>query len=95
VLLLPLRHTGEDIDRVLGAFTALESPHWLRELPLSAKRIIAHELTWPAGGPAHVEEQQARGEVPAMLPARHARIVRSERRQFRVFEGGLGRDNAD
>jgi hypothetical protein len=25
VLLLPLRHTGEDIDRVLGAFTALES----------------------------------------------------------------------
>ncbi len=25
-----------------------------------------------------------------MLPTRHARIVRSERRQFRVFEGGRG-----
>jgi hypothetical protein len=64
-------------------------------LPLSSKRIIAHELVWPAGGPAYVEKEQAHGEVPAMLPARHARIVRSERRQFRVFEGGLGRGNAD
>jgi hypothetical protein len=95
VLLLPLRHTGEDIDRVLGSFTALEAPHWLRELPLSSKRIIAHELMWPAGGPPYAQEEQPRGEVPAMLPARHARVVRSERRQFRVFEGGLGRDNAD
>jgi hypothetical protein len=30
-----------------------------------------------------------------MLPARHARIVRHERRQFRVFEGGRSRDSED
>jgi hypothetical protein len=89
VLLLPLRHTDQIIDRVLGAFSPLDPPHWLGELPLTAKRIIAHELVWPAGAPKF-EGDRARGDVPVMLPARHARIVRSERRQFRVFEGGLG-----
>ena len=62
---------------------------WLGELPLAAKRIIAHELTWPAGGPK-VAEHTMRPHTPVMLPTRHARIVRSERRQFRVFEGGRG-----
>jgi hypothetical protein len=94
VLLLPLRHTDQVIDRVLGAFSPLDPPHWLGELPLTAKRIIAHELVWPAGAPKF-EDNRLRDDVPVMLPARHARIVRSERRQFRVFEGGLGRDDAD
>ena len=94
VLLLPLRHTDQIIDRVLGAFSPLDPPHWLGELPLAAKRIIAHELVWPAGAPTF-ESERVRGDVPVLLPSRHARIVRSERRQFRVFEGGLGRDDAD
>ena len=89
VVLLPLRHSGEDIDRILGGFSALDAPHWLGELPLAAKRIIAHELTWPAGGPK-VAEHTMSPQAPVMLPTRHARIVRSERRQFRVFEGGRG-----
>jgi hypothetical protein len=94
VLLLPLRHTDQIIDRVLGAFSPLDPPHWLGELPLAAKRIIAHELVWPAGAPTF-ESERVRGDVPVLLPSRHARIVRSERRQFRVFEGGLGRDDTD
>jgi hypothetical protein len=95
VLLLPLQHTDQIIDRVLGAFSPLDPPHWLGELPLTAKRIIAHELVWPAGAPKF-EGDRVHGDVPVMLPARHARIVRSERRQFRVFEGGLGgRDDTD
>lgn len=94
VVLLPLRHSGEEIDRILGGFSALAAPHWLGELPLAAKRIIAHELTWPAGGPK-VAEHTLNGMPPVMLPTRHARIVRSERRQFRVFEGGLGRDDGE
>lgn len=94
VLLLPLRHTGDVIDRVLGSFSPLDPPHWLGELPLTAKRIIAHELVWPAGAPKFVDDR-LRGDVPVLLPTRHARIVRSERRQFRVFEGGLSRGDAD
>lgn len=94
-LLLPLRHTGEAIDRVLGAFSPLEPPHWLGELPLTSKRIIAQELIWPAGETAGQEHDDRRADVPVLLPAEHARIVRSERRQFRVFEGGLGRSNSE
>jgi len=97
VLLLPLKHTGEAIDRVLGAIAALDPPHWLGELPLHSKRIIAQELTWPAGmqrndGPVDAD---VGADVPVLMPADHTRIVRSERRQFRVFEGGLGRGDGD
>ena len=94
VVLLPLHHMSDDVDRVLGAFSPLDPPHWLGELPLATKRIIAHELVWPAGSPN--KEERIRGDVPpVLLPARHARIVRHERRQFRVFEGGRGRDSED
>jgi hypothetical protein len=95
VLLLPLRHTGEEIDRVLGSLAPLDPPHWLGEMPLISKRIIAHELVWPGGAPTFVDNDRIRKDVPVLLPAKHARIVRSERRQFRVFEGGLGRSNLD
>lgn len=95
VVLLPLRHTGEVIDRVLGALSPLDPPHWLGELPLTAKRIIAHELAWPTGTPLLREEERVVGDTPVLLPGRHSRIVRSDRRQFRVFEGGLGRDGHD
>ena len=94
VLLLPLRHTGESIDRVLGSFCPLDEPSWLGELPLINKRLIASELIWPAGG-AKVAEESTDGHVPMLFPARHARIVRTDRRQFRVFEGGLGRGDVD
>lgn len=91
IVLLPLQHTGDEIDRLLGAFSPLEEPHWLGELPLTAKRIISHELCWPAG----LSAIGGKGELPMITAGRHTRIVRSERRQFRVFEGGLSRSEAD
>lgn len=94
MILLPLRHTGDAIDRVLGALSPLDPPQWLGELPLTCKRIISQELIWPAGIDDAKSEPQ-RDDVPVLLPAEHARIVRSERRQFRVFQGGLGRDDSD
>lgn len=94
VVLLPLRHSGEQIDRILGGFAALDAPQWLGELPLAAKRIIVHELTWPAGGPK-VADNTVAHQAPVLLPTRHARIVRSERRQFRVFEGGRSDGDGD
>ncbi len=93
VLLLPLRHTGDEIDRVLGTFCPLATPHWLGELPLASKRVISHELTWPAGNPTAGADDENADSVPVIIPSRHARIVRSDRRQFRVFEGGLGRED--
>ena len=90
MLLLPLRHTGETIDRVLGLFSSARPAAWLGELPLATKRLIANELIWPAGAPTVDERAPCVATSPCCLPSRHARIVRSERRQFRVFEGGLG-----
>ena len=91
-LLLPLRHTGETIDRILGALSPLHvPPHWLGELPITSKRIISHELGWPGAAPINFSDHAVRDAVPVFVPAEHTRIVRSERRQFRVFEGGLSR----
>jgi hypothetical protein len=49
---------------------------------------MRHELIWPDGRPHSILERLGK---PAPIPARtaEARIVKTERRQFRVFEGGL------
>lgn len=93
VLLLPLRHTRDTIDRVLGTFTPLQSPGWLGEKPVVSKRVIANELVWPSRDPFGVIARPS--EPPPLNPARAARIVRSERRQFRVFDGGLSGPDYD
>lgn len=101
-LLLPLRHTDDKIDRILGALTPLDAPPWLGELPITSKRVISHELSFPAGVAAADAKDLHRPVTlkasltsPVLLPSAHTRVVRSERRQFRVFEGGLGNNNAD
>ncbi|CAN1721506.1 PAS domain-containing protein [Hyphomicrobium sp. 1Nfss2.1] len=94
-ILLPLRHTGDTIDRVLGALAPLDPPQWLGELPLTSKRIISQELTWPAGIENAAQKHPTDAAVPVMHPGTHARVVRSDHRQFRVFEGGLSRSDGD
>ena len=95
LLLLPLRHTGKSIDRILGSFVALDCPGWLGHQPLATKRLIANEFIWPAGNPAgeaDIKPFAVRPKhAPLALSPRGGRIVRSERRQFRVFDGGLNR----
>jgi hypothetical protein len=99
LLLLPLRHTSETIDRILGSFVALDCPGWLGHAPLATKRMIANEFIWPAGsanGAAEARPIPARpNHAPLALNPRGGRIVRNERRQFRVFDGGLTPPNED
>lgn len=99
LLLLPLRHTGEAIDRVLGSFVALDRPSWLGYVPLATKRLIANEFIWPASnsngtapefGPVPLRPNH----TPMPLSPRGGRIVRSERRQFRVFDGGRNEEKS-
>jgi hypothetical protein len=92
--LLPLLHLQPFADRFLGSFVPVDSPAWLGFEPISAISVLSHEIVWPAGE-ARTEAQASQRQAPFEASLRHASIVRSDRRQFRVFEGGLsGASNA-
>ena len=75
LMLLPLIHTGDTINRILGAITAIEPPFWLGAEPLVRQEILELHLHWPDGAaPSAKSGAEAIGMV---------------RRRFRVFEGGL------
>lgn len=95
--LLPLLHQGSEVGRFLGSLSPLETPAWLGTERLKTLRLLDHELIWPDGRP-HAMANQMRLTERAVhksvnlsaLPG--ARIVRGERRAFRVVEGGLKSD---
>lgn len=96
MVLLPLTHTRDVIDRFVGSIAAFERPAWLGTVPLVERRIVENELVWPSGRPHSMIDHRDR-QTPLMPSIREARIVRFDRRQFRVYEGGLSgaRDEQD
>ncbi len=92
ILILPLIHGQVCADRFLGVVTPLEVPSWLGFEPLQAMHLLADEIIWPDGHPhafvVATEEIDDR-QTPFLPRVRQSRIVRSDRRQFRVFDGGL------
>lgn len=89
-LLLPLMHTRDTIDRFLGALSRLDTPPITADERLSLRRLRTAEVIWPDGRPHAVRSNQNR-QMPLLPHVRNARIVRVDRRQFRVYEGGLGK----
>jgi hypothetical protein len=89
-LLLPLVHTSDNLDRFLGCMTPLDEPAWLGSERLTEKSLLRCELIWPDGRPFPVVEK-SRQQTPFLAEIRNARLVRSERRQFRVYDGGLSK----
>ncbi len=87
-ILLPLTHAGNRIGRIIGAMSAASAPHWLSGEPLRNRRLTRHELIWPDGRPHSVIERLGK-PAPRLPRPGEARIVKTEQRQFRVFEGGL------
>jgi hypothetical protein len=85
-MLLPLVHGGTDINRVIGAMTAITAPHWLGSDPLRNRRLKRHQVIWPDGRP-HALAARSGGRMPfvAALPARSAT---TQRRHLRVVDGG-------
>ena len=90
VLLLPLTHTRDTVDRFLGSIAPVEKPSWLGTVPLTHRKILSHSLVWPEGRPHAVIENMHR-QTPFLPSVRQGKLVRSHRRQFRVYEGGLSR----
>ena len=86
---LPLMHAEGAIGRVIGAMSAMASPHWLGHDPLRARRLISHELIWPDGRP-----NARAGLDAATAAARHRRrapsqLPRARRRPQGRLNAGL------
>lgn len=94
MLLLPLVHTREIVDRFLGALSPIDKPAWLGHEPLVSSSLAENSLIWPDGRPHAVIDSMHR-QAPFHSYVREARIVRSERRQFRVYDGGLNDKPSD
>ncbi len=90
ILLLPLIHTGTSISRLLGAVVAVEVPGWLGSERLPPLEVTAHQQVWPDGRPFAVVEK-FRAAPPLIPELAGARLVRINRRSFRVLDGGLGK----
>ena len=90
VILLPLVHTRDCVDRVLGAIAPVTVPEWLGTETLSDWRLMSNDVIWPTGRPQPPSGSPHR-QLPFQPHIRKARIVRSERRQFRVYDGGLSK----
>jgi hypothetical protein len=87
LVLLPLIHTGQSIGRVLGSLTPVsqataQSGQTFQTIELSTFGVI-----WPDGRPfALISRTEA--PSPFLRDLGPSRVVRSERRSFRVFDGG-------
>ena len=94
MLVVPLIHTEDTIDRYLGSMTPVSPPAWLGHEPIVSIRLVSSELIWPEGRPKAVADAMKRQSL-FMPHIRNARIVKSDRRQFRVYDGGLGKNSDD
>jgi hypothetical protein len=88
-LLLPLMHAGNAIERVIGATSAIASPHWLGHDKLVDKRLVSHEPVWPDGRP---RSPAAAGPHAAPAPPPSPATLKGDRRGFRVLDGGRKED---
>lgn len=93
-LVLPLIHGRETVDRFVGVISAIDTPDWLGDEPLPRRRITASRTLWSrAAEPAVIPFPLA---PPPLEPhLRAARIVRTNSRNFRVYDGGLVQNDGD
>ncbi|MFN0218162.1 MAG: PAS domain-containing protein [Hyphomicrobium sp.] len=92
MLMMPLTHTRDVVDRFLGSIAPVQAPDWLGMTPIGKPAIVAHELIWPDGRPHAMIDTMGR-QSPFLPQLREGRIIRAERRQFRVYDGGLNADD--
>jgi hypothetical protein len=90
-LLLPLMHAGNAMERVLGAASAIASPHWLGHERFVDRRLVSRDLIWPDGRPGRIQSA-TRETAPAPLAGAPTGALRGDRRGFRVLDGGRKED---
>lgn len=88
ITVLPLVHTGKSIDRLLCSMIVLDKPKFGVEERIASVKLLAAEAVWPQARAQAAAEMHQR-QSPLHPEIRNARIVRQDRRQFRVYDGGL------
>ena len=88
IIMMPLIHSGEKISRLIGTIstTTIQPDVYMREDPIVYLTINQSTHIWPDGRPHKLLPKSV---LSNMLPPR---IVTSENRRFRVFEGGLSQN---
>ncbi|MDX2309527.1 MAG: PAS domain-containing protein [Hyphomicrobium sp.] len=94
MIVLPLLHMQPTADRYLGAICPIDPQTDENRDLVTGLEITADEIIWPDGRPHSIVESVDR-QVPFLPHIRTARIVRQDRRQFRVYDGGLGKSPDD
>jgi hypothetical protein len=67
LILLPLRHSGPDFDRVLGSLAALERPYWLGTEAVERQTIASLRLIWPDEAPRYGRRRTDGAGAPAVM----------------------------
>jgi hypothetical protein len=86
-IVLPLLHGENGVQRYLGAVSAIDPPSWLGYEKLEPSGLIRQTTVWPDGRP-HAVVEKSRRQSPFVPALANARIVRQNRRQFRILDGG-------
>jgi hypothetical protein len=68
LMLLPLRHTGPDYDRILGSCAAFERPYWLANEPIVRQSLTSLRLLWPDEQPHFMRRQVGAPGPVAPIP---------------------------
>jgi hypothetical protein len=87
-VILPMLHTTNAITRLLGSLVALDAQPWLGAEPLTTLELLNHKLIWP-GRDMNVTREPMPPMTPALTSLAGARLVKIDRRSFRVLDGGL------
>lgn len=91
-IILPLLHSKQTVDRFLGAISCMLPPPWLGHEPIARLDLDDCETIWPDGKP-HAVIESLGNNAPFRPIVAESSIVRFNRRQFRVLEGGLSGRN--
>jgi hypothetical protein len=90
LILMPLVHGADEVDRYLGAWS-IEPRAIGREAGVfGSHAILDYEMIWPRGRTTTCESMAVR-QSPLAPNVRYARVVQHDRRRFLVYEGGRAR----
>lgn len=86
LLMLPLSHSGEHYDRILGSVSPLERPYWVGSEPIARHSVISLRLLWANAQPHFMRRASDRRETGVVIPV--AFDNRRRHKHLFVLDGG-------